>query len=58
MREIRDIQTSEVFYKMKYMQKKKEVKILIRAVRHMSKLITKFKKQEEFLNELLDEREK
>ncbi len=57
MRLVRDIMTSEALYKMKYMQKKKEVKILIKAIFDMSKTIKKLKKQEEFLNELLDKKD-
>ena len=38
-------------------KRKKEFKILLKAMQDMNKTISKLKKQEEFLNELLDKRE-
>ena len=53
----KEIINSKTIYKMKYAKKKKEINILIKAVRIMSKTINKLNKQEEFLNELLDGKE-
>lgn len=56
MRNINEILRSEQSLEILYKKRKAEVRVLINTVKDLNKTIKKLKKQEVFLNELLDKR--